>query len=85
MFTETFFADLAGQNHKLREKVTSLLNEARYKESLNNTLRDEVKQMLGEAGDYPPQSSSPCLPSASPCTRQAHILHTYKYSCLPQA
>ncbi len=44
-------AGLAGQNHKLREKVTSLLNEARYKESLNNTLRDEVKQILGDTGN----------------------------------
>lgn len=44
-------ADLAGQNHKLREKVTSLLNEARYKESVNSTLRDEVKHMLGDTGE----------------------------------
>ena len=31
--------------------MTGLLNEARYKESLNNTLRDEVKQMLGDGGN----------------------------------
>lgn len=45
-------AGLSSQNHKLRDKVASLLNEARYKDSMNNSLREEIARIVTKTGKY---------------------------------
>lgn len=50
-------AGLSAQNHKLRDRVAALLNEARYKDSVNNTLKEEIAHMLAK-------NQGPGVPSA---------------------
>ena len=47
-------AGLSSQNQKLRDRVAALLNEARYKESVNTSLKEEISRMIpmtGAAGE----------------------------------
>ena len=54
-------AGLSSQNQKLRDRVAALLNEARYKESVNTSLKEEISRMIpmtGTAGQL--QARPPC-------------------------
>jgi len=57
-FLRSKYTDLNGENLKLRDRVGSLLNEARYKEALNSNLRQDMKQLLGEGGNTNPGEQS---------------------------
>ena len=43
-------AGLSSQNQKLRDRVAALLNEARYKESVNTSLKEEISRMIPMTG-----------------------------------
>jgi len=73
-------ADLNGENLKLRDRVGSLLNEARYKEALNSNLRQDMKQLLGEGGNTNPPPPGPykrdeCVRNLTGCLASRPDVH----------